>query len=283
MMESKLALDDVRHADIAGGRLAYSDTGSGEPLVFLHGGGLDHRMWNRQIEEFSQRYRVIAPDARGHGRSSTPVEPFRHCDDIAALLEHLGLGPVGLVGLSMGATTALDTALEHPHLVSSLVISGAGTSEPRFTDPWTLEILSTWQRTQEAGDAEGWIDAFMLFTAGPHRDLGQVDPQVVAQCRQMVTETVAAHVRTDPANGKPAAVPLIPVENTWQRLPEITADLHAIVGGLDTADHIGMAEQVARTVPNGSSTTVDGTAHYPNMERPAEFNAVLSEFLHRVR
>ncbi len=67
---SKLELPD--------GHLAYREAGSGPPLVFLHGGALDHRMWDRQIEPLSRGHRVTALDARGHGASSTPTAPFRH-------------------------------------------------------------------------------------------------------------------------------------------------------------------------------------------------------------
>lgn len=72
--------------DIPGGWLNYEDDGSGEPVVLLHGGGLDLRMWDRQLQPLVDAgYRVAHVDARGHGASSTPISPFRHCDDIAAL------------------------------------------------------------------------------------------------------------------------------------------------------------------------------------------------------
>jgi len=61
---------------------------------------------------------------------------------------------VVLVGLSMGGGTAVDTALEHPELVRALVVSGVGTSQPRFTDPWTLDVLTRWQAVLAASDAE---------------------------------------------------------------------------------------------------------------------------------
>jgi pimeloyl-ACP methyl ester carboxylesterase len=262
-----------------GGHLAYRESGSGPLLVLLHGGGVDHRMWDRQIEPLSRTHRVIALDARGHGSSSTPTGPFRHCDDVAALVEHLDAGPAALVGLSMGGATAVDTALEHPELVSALVVSGTGTSEPTFTDPWALDVFATWERAQAARDAEGWIEAFLRFVPGPQRSADDIDPQVLAECGQMVTDTVATHVPTDPAGGEVGSVPLVPVTDTWGRLPGISVPLLAVVGGLDVSDHIAMAERAAREVPYGEVVTIDGTAHYPNMERPAEFTAAVLRFL----
>ncbi|MFG2092339.1 alpha/beta fold hydrolase [Streptomyces sp. NPDC048612] len=118
---------------------------------------------------------MIVPDARGHGTSSIETGAFRHTDDLAALLRHLDVGPVVLVGLSMGAGIAVDTALEHPGLVRALVVSGAGTSEPEFRDPWVKDIVAEQDRALAAGDVAGWIDAFMLFAAGPRRTLDDVD------------------------------------------------------------------------------------------------------------
>jgi pimeloyl-ACP methyl ester carboxylesterase len=256
------------------GHLAYQDAGTGRPVVLLHGGGVNHHMWDAQREALSPALRVIVPDARGHGRSATPSTPFRHCDDLAALLTHLGCGPATLVGVSMGASTVIDTALEHPGLVHALVISGAGTGEPEFCDPWTLGVLAAMRQAAEAGDPDRWISAFLRFTAGPHRDLDRVDAHVVARCRQMLADTVEHHVT-------PGTLPVLPtpVARTWERLPEVTVPLLAVIGELDTDDHIAMAERAARGVANGRSVTISGTAHYPNMERPEEFTDALREFL----
>lgn len=261
--------------EVADGTLYYEVHGAGPLVVLLHGGGLDSRMWDQQVPVLSRSYRVVTVDARGHGRSSTPTAPFRHCDDVAALVRHLDAGPAVLVGLSMGAGTATDTTLEHPDVVRALVVSGAGTSEPDFTDPWVLELLDTWRRTQEAGDAEGWIDAFMLFAPGPYRRFEDLDADVVNRLRDMVTNTVYTHVRPD------AAAPE-PVPGSWSRLGEIAVPVLALSGALDSPDHRRMPARVAEAVPEGGTALVDETAHYPNMERPRVFDAELTEFLDRV-
>src|SRR5689334_4991292 len=95
--------------------LFHREAGSGRPVVLLHGGGLDHRSWDDQVGPLAAAgHRVITPDARGHGRSPAPAVPYRHCDEVAALLRALDTGPVTLVGLSFGAGVAVDVALEHP-------------------------------------------------------------------------------------------------------------------------------------------------------------------------
>ncbi|WP_256862983.1 alpha/beta fold hydrolase [Microbispora sp. GKU 823] len=183
------------------------DTGTGPPLVLLHGGFLDHTMWDDQIRVLAAHHRVIAPDARGHGRSANPTEPYRLTDDLAALLRHLDTGPAVLVGVSMGASTAVDTALEHPELVSAVVVSGAGTSEPYFTDPWTTQVLATWHSAMAAGDLEASIETFMLFAAGPHRGLDDVDPGITGRLRRMARATMSKPPPERPARSSPYATP----------------------------------------------------------------------------
>lgn len=252
--------------------LFWLDTGAGDPLVLLHGGFVDHRMWAGQIPAFAPRHRVIAPDARGHGRSAVATGPFRHADDVAALLRRLGTGPAVLVGVSMGAATAVDLALEHPGLVRALVVCGAGTSEPTFTDPWTTRALAAWMGAMAAGDRAASVDGFLRFAAGPHRALGEVDPEVVGLLRRMATETMAKH-----AVGEPDWQ--VPVPDTWRRAAGIGVPVLAVTGALDSPDHIGMARRLAGLVRDGRVVTVEGAAHYPNLECPEVFNKLVAGFL----
>ncbi|MBG0823009.1 alpha/beta hydrolase [Planomonospora sp. ID91781] len=252
--------------------LFWLDTGTGRPLVLLHGGFLDHGMWDDQIPTLARRHRVIAPDARGHGRSANATEPYRLTDDLAALLRHLEAGPAVLVGVSMGASTAVDTALEHPELVGAVVVSGAGTSEPYFTDPWTTRVRARWHAAMAAGDLDASVEAFTLFAAGPHRTLDDLDPGVVGRLRRMTRGTMSKH-----AAGEPDL--LVPVRETWERAAGIGVPVLAVNGTADSPDHIGMAERLVRTVADGRAVSVDGAAHYPNMERPALFNEILEGFL----
>ncbi|MEF3113895.1 alpha/beta hydrolase [Streptomyces chrestomyceticus] len=252
--------------------LFWLDTGSGRPLVLLHGGFLDHRMWDRQVPAFATQYRVIAPDARGHGRSANATGPFRPADDVAGLLRHLGTGPVILVGLSMGAATAVDTALEYPELVGGLVVSGAGTSEPYYSDPWTVRTMGAWRAAMASGDLDACVEAFTLLALGPYRGLDDIDAEVVRELRDMKRGTLAKHTSGE-------GNPIVPVPDTWERAAGIEVPVLAVNGGIDSPDNIGMAERLVRTVKNGRAVSVDGAAHYPNMERPDEFNEIVGSFL----
>ncbi|MFG7946448.1 alpha/beta fold hydrolase [Streptomyces cacaoi] len=254
------------------GRLAYLDEGSGPPLVLLHAGFADHGMWDAQRAAFASRYRVITPDARGHGESANATRPFRATDDLAALLRHLDLPSAVLAGVSMGGATAVDTALEHPELVRAVVVTGVGTSEPTFEDPWNLAAFAEQQRALAAGDAERWLAVHLRFAAGPHRETADVDPEVLRRLREMTQRTIAKHTAGEPDHR-------VPVEDTWKRAADITVPVLAIDGALDTSDHLAMSARLVRTVADGRAATVENAGHFPNMERPDTYNTLLGDFL----
>lgn len=101
--------------------LVFQRRGRGRPLVFLHGATLDHRMWHPQVDALADRFEVVTPDLRGFGQSPAPVGPFKHCEDVSAVLDELGLRDAIVIGHSIGAFYALELALLRPDVVSGLV------------------------------------------------------------------------------------------------------------------------------------------------------------------
>ncbi|MEW1954718.1 alpha/beta fold hydrolase [Terrabacter sp. NPDC080008] len=265
----------MHRLELDNGHLTYTDTGPhrGDGLVvLLHGGGLDHRMWDDQVPVLARTHRVVVPDLRGHGLASTLDVPIRHCDDVAALVRHLDAGPAILVGVSMGGGAATDTALEHPDAVRAIVVSGTGTSAPTFSDPWVLGILEEWQRSIAQRDAQAYVEASLAFCAGPQRSMDEVGGDTVARCRRMLTDTLARHASPD-------AVMPQPVEDAWDRLGEIDVPVLALCGALDSRDHRDMGRRLAAGVRRGRYEEVPDGAHYPNMEQPAAWNAAVDAFV----
>lgn len=106
-------------------QLFFTDEGTGDAtMVFVHGYSCDSHDWSWQIPHFADRYRVVAVDSRGHGRSSAPddgYDPHELAEDVAALIGHLDCGPVIVVGHSLGGVVASTLAVEHPTLVAAVV------------------------------------------------------------------------------------------------------------------------------------------------------------------
>ncbi|MFF4028935.1 alpha/beta fold hydrolase [Streptomyces sviceus] len=256
----------------ADGDIAFRDTGTGAPVVLVHAGYVDHRLFEAQTPALAAEHRVIAVDVRGHGWSANASEPFRWADDLAGLLRHLDAGPAVLVGLCMGAAVATDTVLEYPELVRALVVSGGGTSAFEYADPWTVERAAESARMLAAGDIADWIETFAKNVSGPHRTVDEVDPEVVRHMREMATHTISKHTVGE-TNW------LVPLDDPWSRVPKIDVPVLAVHGALDAADGIDMAERLVRTVPDGRSVTIEGAGHFPNLEKPEEFNAIVLDFL----
>src|SRR4029453_17885878 len=114
-----------------GVEIYFEEAGSGDPILFLHEFGGHHLSWEPQLRFFSRRYRCITYAARGWPPSDIPEEPdaysqARAADDAAAVLKGLGLARAHLVGLSMGATAALEFGIRHPQMALSLTAAAAG-------------------------------------------------------------------------------------------------------------------------------------------------------------
>ncbi len=108
-------------------RLYYQERGAGEPMVLLHGNGEDGGYFRHQIEYFSRRYRVIAVDTRGHGKSPRGIAPFtmdQFAADLKGLLDELGIEAPILLGFSDGANIAMKFALRYPGRLKALILNG---------------------------------------------------------------------------------------------------------------------------------------------------------------
>ena len=134
----------MSYADLNGLSLYYEEHGSGEPLVLLHGGISAGEMFAPLLPELAAQRRVITVDLQGHGHTADadrPLRPESMADDVAALIEHLGLTQADVMGYSLGGHVALRTAIQHPGSCAawcwSRSPSGAMDRTPRWWRPWT--------------------------------------------------------------------------------------------------------------------------------------------------
>lgn len=257
-------------ADVNGARIAYDVAGAGLPLLLLHAGLGDRRMWDDQIPAFAEPFTVIRYDARGFGETRKPDAPYAPHEDALSLLDVLGIDRAHLVGVSMGAQTAIETAVAAPRRVSALVAVAARTGTP--VSP---ALRADWEKVNEiyeAGDIAGANEyELRMWVDGPDRAPDAVDPTVRERVREM---NAALFARDDDVGEE---IPLDPP--AAERLSEIAAPTLILYGDKDIADVRAAAGPLAAAIPGARLAVIPDAAHLPQMERPDFFNRVVLDFL----
>src|SRR4029077_439252 len=162
-----------------GARIHYRRAGTGFPVVLLHAGVADSRMWEQQITGLSREFDIITPDMRGYGKSELPPVAWSPTADVLALMDALALRDAPhIVGCSIGGGVAINFALEHPERVSKLVLVGAGVGGLEVGDP-NDPIYADLAKAEEAKDLEAVNEAEMkLWLVGPGRTASHVDKKL---------------------------------------------------------------------------------------------------------
>jgi pimeloyl-ACP methyl ester carboxylesterase len=250
--------------------LYYEITGTGEPLLLIHGHGSSTQDWALQVDCFAKHYQVIAFDVRGFGRSSKPKRPYSirlFAEDTAALLTGLNISSAHIVGISMGGMIAFELALGFPHLVKSLVIVN-GYPEMRV-ETWN-ERLMVWRRFLMVDllgmRKTGVILSRILFIKPEQEDL-----------RAMFVEHWAKNNKRAYRNSLKAII-------NWDveaRLCEIQCPVLVVASD---EDYLPLEEKQAYTakLPNAKLIVIEDTRHAVTAEQPEQFNKVVGEFLAEV-
>jgi 3-oxoadipate enol-lactonase len=253
------------------GELSYELRGSGPPVVLLHAGMLDSRMWDAQVELLAPRRTVVRYDARGHGRSSTPTGPFRPHEDLRQLMVGLGIPRAALVGLSGGARIAADFAISHPDQVDRLLLAAPGLSAMAHHDPFVLDQLDRIRTAASAHDLPGVVECILrMWVDGPLRAPDEVPAALRETCRVMYSDTLTRHG---------FAMALADELTAVERAAEVVAPTLLMVGDQDSPDIHGIVELLAGAAPSAKSLVFPGAGHMLNLEVPQAFDDALIEFL----
>ncbi len=262
----------------AGMDLAYDVKGRGPALLFIHAGIADRRMWHSQLDHFAGRYQCVAYDMRGFGESPLPKGKYSPRQDIVDLLDHLGIEKATVVGCSMGGSTALEFAIEHPERVERLVLVNSGAPgrvpEGGYYEPpgWDDAVAAF-----KAGDFEAFADFDVeLWVVGPHRDASAVDPDLRALVREMNLVALRQEEQResltemlDPPAGK--------------RLDEVSAPTLVMVSELDVPDMGPLGDLLVDGIEGAMRLNLPEVAHLPSLEDPVAFNTALGRFLENDR
>ncbi len=264
---------------VHGADLYYTDTGGpGEPVMFLHGFLFDGRQFDAQVAALRDRYRCLALDFRGQGRSAVTRAGYQmeqHTADVLAVIRGLATGPVHLVGLSMGGFVAMRIAARQPELVRSLTLLN----------------------TSAAGHAPGKIGKHLVLTAVSQ--VTGVSPPLLAD--RIDAELYGEAFRTDPARAGE--------RGTWRARraqsdrsalartllgiafrPGITAELGdirvpalIIAGGADASLPPPQSRQIHALIAGSRLTELPGVGHSAPIEDPERVTRLMAEFLDGVQ
>ena len=255
-----------------GARIYHEVDGAGAPVLLIHAGVANLRMWDEQVDALRDAYRVIRHDTRGFGRTETDAVEFSNRADLAAVLDHVGEASAHVVGLSRGAMIGLDFALEFPDRVRSLVFSGGGIGgweSPEQSD------ASAWEEPERLLKAKNWealADWEMRFWVdGPGQPAGRAEAAVRDRVHGWILDTY----RAEKEEGTPQ--PLDPPASG--RLDGLRVPVLSIVGDLDEVETQAACRYLASAVPGARLEVVEGAAHMVNLEQPDRFNALVREFL----
>ena len=254
--------------------LAYEVAGTGDPIVLVHAGVADRRMWDPQWRAFAAVGQVIRYDARGFGESLPPDGPWSHHGDLLEVLDELGIARARVIGASMGAGVAVEAALARPRAVASLLLAGPGGALLGEGDG----LRAVWHDEVEAldrGDLDAAVEVNLrAWVDGPTRSPDAVDPAMrafVGRMQRDAFELPEWDFETAPENEltPPAA----------ERLAEIACPTLALVGEQDQPATIEAARRLAAEVSEAHLVVWPDVAHLPSLERPVDFERLALAFL----
>ncbi|ULH14221.1 alpha/beta hydrolase (plasmid) [Deinococcus sp. KNUC1210] len=257
---------------INGLELNVQQSGSGQPLVLLHGLSSDITAMQPQIDAFSEQFHVIALDSRGHGRSDRPAEYTLqdHISDVIGVMDALDLPTVFLMGSSMGSYVAQGVATRQPQRVSKLVLvtpkaSGQTSSSARLLAQHAAEL---------EGRSPEEVQAFLadkLFA-----------PTTSTEIKAMMAESMQQHAQ--------AGLTLTPAQYLAANralegfdfrdvLPQVTAKTLILSGRFDPLNSVQDGEEIARLIPDARLEVLEYSGHLPNIEEPERLHQLVLDFL----
>jgi pimeloyl-ACP methyl ester carboxylesterase len=259
----------VEEVEVDGLRIAFERRGDGPPLVLVHGGLVDHREWNRQLEGLSDEFTVVAWDAPGCGRSSDPPEPFRmpeYADCLAGFVDTIGLERPHVLGLSWGSTLALELYRRSPKIPRTLVLTGG---------------YAGWAGSLSPEEVAGRLERFMeQFEEPPERWVRDYIPTLLTERApsEMVEELVALMAESRPA-GMRAMILAMAEADLRNVLPTIDVPTLLLCGEEDVRSPPSVAAELDAQIPDSTLVVMPRVGHQSNVEAADRFNDEVRNFL----
>jgi len=262
-----MGMPEIQVRDIT---MYYEECGRGRPLLLLHGLGSSVRDWDLQMPAFSQRYRVVAVDMRGHGHSSKPKGPYSlpmFAADTAEFIRRRRLAPAHVVGISMGGMIAFQLAVDTPELLQSMVLVNCGPELVPRTFKEKLQVQQRMLITRVMGMRR--MGEFLAPRLFPKPDQ--------AQLRQLIAERWAQ-------NDQRAYLASLRALVGWSvtaHLEQITCPT-LIVAAEEDYTPLAVKEAYAAQMPNARLHVIEDSRHATPIDQPEQFNQAVLAFLAQV-
>jgi pimeloyl-ACP methyl ester carboxylesterase len=247
--------------------IAYVQAGGGPPLVFVHGGTDDGRIWQPQLAGLADEFTVVAWDEPGAGRSSDVPADFGladYADCLAAVIEAVAAGPAHIAGLSWGGTLVLELYRHRPELAATLILidTYAGWRGSLPADEVHARIEST-RRALAAWPDELDPAGAGFFAGDPPAEFVPLLAEIAADARPQSLHVVAS---------------LIAEADLRAVLGQIAVPTLLIWGEKDVRSPLGVAHQFQEAIPDSELVVIPDCGHVSNLECPEEFNAAVRAF-----
>lgn len=237
-------------------------------LVLSNGILMSTTSWAFQTPALSRHYRLLLYDCRGMGQSDHPPGPYtmeQHADDLAGLLDRLGIERAHIGGISYGGEVSLTFALRYPERTCSLIVADAVS----HVDPWLRAVVEGWIAAARTGDPQTFFNATVPWNLSP--DFVRAHPDRMAQALE--------RYRLLDYDAVACLCECFLTFNVADRLGEIAVPTCVIVGEQDLLKGRRYAEEIAGKIPLSELYVIPGAGHATCWERPEMFNSILLGFL----
>lgn len=263
-------MTSIRINDI---NLAYTDVGTGPPIVLIHGYPFNRSLWTEQTEALNSKYRVVAPDLRGFGGSDSSegtATMARMAEDVAALMDALAIEQAVIGGLSMGGYVALAFARMFPARVKALVLADTRAQAD------SEEGKQTRHQQAEKALSEGMAgiaDAMLPKLLTP--ETVSKRPELVKRVRDMM-------LKTKPGGAAAALLGMAERDDQTEFISSIRVPALILVGREDAITPVADSEKMQSRIEGSRLVVIENAGHVSNLEQTEQFNDALLGFLSTV-
>ncbi len=250
--------------------VGYTDQGSGSPLVFIHAFPVSKAMWQLQVDDLANAYRVVTIDLRGHGESEAVLwndSLDDYAADVIGLLDYLRISQATFIGLSMGGYTLFSIYRNYADRVKAMVLADTrAQSDSEEGKAGRRSMAQTAFNDGASAIADMMLPKLLAPSTMEHRT------EIVEQVRQMILHTPTAGIIVD-------LMAMAARPDSTDLLRTITCPTLVIVGEDDQATPVTESQYIAKKIPGSTFVTIPHAGHLSNFEQPDAFNQAIRSFL----